>query len=113
MNKIDLNLISDPLDFNDDGHAILNLAGSYGMVNKDGHVVIPFDYSKLAHSEDSERPLILANKNNRFGFLDAAHNVVIPFEYSEATIFENDRAIVCKDDKHFIINSKNKVIGKL
>lgn len=113
MNKLDLDQITDQITFNKNGRAIINFEGKFGMVDTDGNIVIPFQYSHLCHCEEPNGHLILANLNNRYGFIDSKNNIAIPFDYSEATVFENDRSIVCKDDKHYVIDSKNKVIRKL
>ena len=72
-----------------------------------------YDYLHIMEGDDLKNPMIIANKNNKFGVIDVNNRVIIPFEYSDikrnfswklARLFE-----VTKDGKnYFYIDNNNK-----
>lgn len=62
--------------------------GKYGMIDKEGSVIIPFEYDQLDQRGYTGEYLGLedgylgAVKDNKFGIVDINNNVVIPFEHS-------------------------------
>src|SRR5699024_728068 len=48
--------------------------------------------------------------NGRFGFVDSVGKLVIQPEYSDVRLFKNGFAVVKKDGKYGVINTKNEVV---
>lgn len=69
----------------------------YGVIDKNGKVIIDVKYRWLSDSSDSG--LISAqNDANKYGFIDKTGNTVIPFQYTDAGSFSEGLAYV-RDDK--------------
>ena len=72
-----------------------------------------YDYLHIMEGDHLKNPMIIANKNNKFGVIDVNNKIIIPFEYSDikrnfswklARLFE-----VTKDGKnYFYIDINNK-----
>lgn len=72
-----------------------------------------YDYLHIMEGDDLKNPMIIANKNNKFGVIDVNNKIIIPFEYSDikrnfswklARLFE-----VTKDgENYFYIDINNK-----
>ncbi|AZB09504.1 WG repeat-containing protein [Chryseobacterium sp. G0162] len=82
-----------------------NLKGQYGMVNSNGSIVIPFEYSEL---EKLNQDLFLGKKNGKVGILDKSGRLRIPFEYKSLDRLDDNGQLFIADDK--IINLDNKPI---
>lgn len=85
--------------------------GKYGMIDKEGSVIIPFDYDHL-YCEDYNHPYcedkfydgyLGAVKDNKFGVVDINNNVVIPFEHSK-----DDFLGIAYPDIYFLRRPTNK-----
>ena len=82
--------------------------GKYGGIDKNGKIVIPFEYDKIGELHNG---LIAASKNNLWGFIDTNGNIKIPFEYEKAHQFkQDDLAEVAKYGKSFLINKQGQCI---
>lgn len=99
------------------------LQGYYGIVNletfespldyRQFQLYPQYEYLYVMESKDSEKPMVIATKNDRFGIIDIDNNIIIPFEYADikrnfswkmARMFE-----VTKDGKnYFYIDENNK-----
>lgn len=97
--------------FGDTGLAILsNNNDLYGAVDKQGSVVIPFEYSKLFNVSNG---LFACEKDGKWGYLDAATlKVAIPLQYDQASSFGGSlaAAVVVQGDKTFLIDRKGEAI---
>lgn len=82
-----------------------NLKGQYGMVNSNGSIVIPFEYSEL---EKLNQDLFLGKKNGKVGVLDKNGRLRIPFEYKSLDELDDNSQLFIADDK--IIDLDNKPI---
>ncbi len=65
--------------------------GKYGMVDKTGKVVVPFEYDLL---NDPSEGLIPAQKNSRWGYINDKNVWVVQPKFKEAGDFKNGVAIV-------------------
>lgn len=99
--------------FNKLGIGIICIDGNFGAINSEGKVIIPLEYDNLIDFEELESELVLASKNNLWGYISWENEVKIPFEYSYASVFENNRAKVSKNNKSYIINSKNQILEEI
>lgn len=109
--------------------AVVSVNGIYGVVNRNGEVVIPIIYDDaMGHFSDG---LLAVKKGQKWGYVDAHHNIVIPFEYDNlytygsavdaifiyngspkgtADYFRNGTVLVRKNDKISIIDKQNKTV---
>ena len=89
----------------EEGLADVKKDGKYGYIDKEGHVVIPFEYD---YAEDFSEGLAQVRKDGKYGFIDKEGHVVIPFEYDDAEDFSEGLAHVEKDGEWFYINQKGE-----
>lgn len=83
--------------------------GIYGATDKDGNVVIPFEYEYLGSFSEG---LAAAKKDGKYGFIDKSGNVIIPFMYEGAGSFENGKAYVWDENyRGMEINRQNEVVS--
>jgi hypothetical protein len=84
----------------------------YGLIDVNGNTIIDFNYMDLKIVNDG---LIAAqsSKTKKWGYIDLQENVIIPFKYDYASTVEEDKAIVRKNDKQFIINLRNKTVDSI
>lgn len=96
--------------FNEHALASLqNADGTWGAVNKEGKIVLPFQYENLGIFEEG---VAAFSKNAKFGFLDIEGNEVIKPQFDEVTPFVNGVAIVRQGKTGFAIDKKgNKIKG--
>ena len=89
--------------------------GKYGCIDKNGNVIINFEYDRLGFFSEG---LISARKEDKIGFIDKEENIVIDFQYDyiydkehfvhlsylwDMPQFKEDVALVFKDDSAFYI----------
>ncbi len=122
-----------------DGVARVLLDKKYGFIDRDGNEILEPIYDKASNFSDGLAAVFLfdstadyvmhnkdwviineryvsidyAHKYGRWGFINRAGEFVIPIQYYEATPFYNDRAVVSKDGKTYIINRQGEQIAKL
>ncbi|HLR38105.1 MAG TPA: WG repeat-containing protein [Chitinophagaceae bacterium] len=65
---------------------------------------------KSAPSADKDHLTPWLATNGRFGFVDSVGKLVIQPEYSDVRLFKNGFAVVKKDGKYGVINTKNEVV---
>ncbi len=87
--------------------AVAKKGGKYGMVDKTGKVVIPFEYDMLFSESEG---FMAAQKNGLWGFIDEKNTWVIQPQFKFGGFFENGFAVLMKDyDKQGAINKAGKV----
>lgn len=79
--------------------------GKYGMIDKNGKIVLPFDFNEISLRNKNE---ILLKKDNFFGMCNEKGKIFIPIEYSSEFEFYGELAMVKKGNESFYINRKNK-----
>ena len=108
-----------------EGLARVENGGKCGFIDKTGNVVIPLEYDADRYSHFSEG-LALVYKGGQYaaasqrimeggkcGFVDQSGKVVIPLEYDNATYFSEGLAIVEKNGRQYIINTKGNIVASL
>lgn len=76
------------------GFMVAQKDGKYGMIDKEGSVIIPFEYDHLGQKGYSRQyyefgdGYLGAVKDNKFGVVDVNNNVVIPFDRSKDTLLD-------------------------
>ncbi len=65
-------------------YAVVNMNGMKGIVDREGHEIIPVIYKELGNYEDElfKYGYVSAVLDGKFGFLDLQGNVTCPFTYS-------------------------------
>jgi|GEM_PF-2236038 len=76
-------------DFNE-GAAIVRYNGYYGVIDKSGNVIIPFEYDSV-HSSDN---MYIVKKDGYEGIINKNGNMVLPLKYGYVRPFNNERAVV-------------------
>ncbi|MBO5134905.1 MAG: WG repeat-containing protein [Bacteroidaceae bacterium] len=63
---------------------VRNQEGLYGVVDRDGREILPFEYSQLQEYVPQLKDgngYLWGKKNNKSGVIDPKNNIVVPFEY--------------------------------
>lgn len=81
--------------------------GKWGVVDKDGKVLIPIKYDEIDKNVEAE--LFTVKQNGKWGVADCSGRVVVPIEYDAPVIFKNDVASVKKDGEVRLI--KNPLVS--
>ena len=116
-----LDAIYDGFDILDKGFRIAEKGNLYGLIDKFGKEIIPFNYNELNHFRNKER--IKVCKNELCGVIDLQNNVIIPLEYSGIGLGEFDKNNEYSESKYIyeayknyevrmIIDEKNNIIHK-
>lgn len=92
-----------------DGMAIVEKDGKWGIIDNNNKVIIPFQYDRLTMSY-KEPYWIIARKNEKEGMIDRQGQIQIPFEYDDIGQFSDGLAKVEKEGKTAFINTHNKVV---
>lgn len=91
------------LPYFSNGFAVFKKDNKYGLVNKAGKTVIPFEYSSLYFFPVLNNTL-LANKSvvlyGNYGVINTNNKVIIPFEYDDIT--------APLPGKYFVVKKNNK-----
>ncbi len=96
--KINRNLYDDAYNFQE-GVAVVKHAGKFGMINKQGNVIVPLEYPVLRPMSNGLALFCEINAfgDSLYGYLNKAGEVVIKPQYSAATSFApNGLAGACK-----------------
>lgn len=91
------------------GLGICNRYDTWGAIDKNGEVKIPFNYNYLG-SIDSKGYILAKNLNNEVGFINTTLETLIPFEYTNGTEFKNSLAKVYKGYKCGLIDYNNNIV---
>lgn len=83
-------------NFGADNLAVVCKSDKYGLIDKNGKLLIPCIYKDALRSDG----LIPVKQNNKWGFINASGNVVIPFKFFFANGFSDEMCRV--EDKHYL-----------
>lgn len=85
-------------------------SGKLGMLDTNGELVIPYEYSVLFGADDVGN--IVAERNGSYGIIDRNNNIVVPFEYSSIGEIDDCDIYWVKDesDLYGFIDKEGKVI---
>jgi hypothetical protein len=81
--------------------------GKLGYLNKQGKLVIPYEYDKGYEFVDGRAHVI---KNNLSGFIDTTGKIIVPLMYDDLLHFNCGRAAIKKDRKWGFINREGKLV---
>jgi hypothetical protein len=82
------------------GTVIVSKEGVFGMIDKTGKDVIPFEYQRLKLQKNG---LILAQNDNKYGFINKRGKTVIDFKYSYADDFKNGLSEVSRSHNSIFV----------
>ncbi len=100
--------------FNKLGYGVIGIDGNYGAIDQDGKIIIPLIYSNLIDFAELESTHILAcDHNDKWGYINWKNEILIPFIYSYASVFQDGSAKICKDERYYIINTKNEILKEI
>lgn len=85
----------------------LAAVGKKGYIDKNGNIVIPFQYDGAGKFQEGLAPV---QRGRSWGYIDQKGEVLIPFQYEEAFVFSEGLASVKKDDKWMVIDNGGAVI---
>lgn len=93
----------------DDGYALVNKDGKWGIIDTNNKLIIPFEYDYLGMTY--QQPYwIIARKNEKEGMIDRQGQIKIPFEYDDIQQFAGGVVRVTKNAKTAFINQNNQVV---
>jgi hypothetical protein len=98
------------------GYGTVSNDSKYGMVDKDGNVVVPIIYQNLGNintdlqSLFNPELLIRAKKDGLWGYIDETGTVKIPFIYQGTNSFSDGLAAVKIGTKYGFINESGNLI---
>lgn len=108
-NKITELLYTHIYTFSQDGIAVVtDKAYISGAIDKNGKILIPFQYDYLAYDEASQQ--FLFSKNDKFGILDKNGKVFIPAKYDLLSFFNHGLAIFTVGDKTGLLDKNQKIV---
>lgn len=105
--------------FDKNGIAYASINEKAGFINRDGKILIPFQYDTWSPVTEYcyREGLFGIGKNGKFGFVNDKNQVVIPFIFEHNPMgmgcFENGKAIVIKNGQRVVINKKGQILQKL
>ncbi|MDM1071588.1 WG repeat-containing protein [Empedobacter brevis] len=87
--------------------APLSINNRFGLIDKEGHVIIPFDYQKLVLTTLNAYS---AQKDNKWGFITKSNQILIPFDYDVTSDYIENVCAVKKDGKWGFIDLLNQAV---
>lgn len=87
-------------------YAIVGIDGKYGVINKDGKVIIKPQYTNLSIRDDNNLiadGVLINDHGQRISIKDGV-TVIIPEGYEDAEVLQNGLILVKKDQKYGCIN---------
>lgn len=94
--------------FGDNGFAPVCQNKLFGYIDKNGKLVIDFQYSK-AHKFKNGLAIV-TNIKNKEGVIDSDNKVIIDFKYDEVNHFNDDLYIVKLNEKYGLVNTENIIV---
>ena len=83
---------------------------TWGFINEQGVLVIPFKYSKVGDFKEGVCPVIEKNGNGKIGFIDVNGKTIIDFAYDRVVKYYDGVIKVAKGDQ--IFEFKNEIYEK-
>lgn len=90
------------------GFAVVQKDNKFGVINKNGQVVIPVIYNRI---DQFYNGIALAIKGNKYGVLNTSGQPVIPFNYDDGGIASNGAIYMRQKSKTVIFDNRGKVIA--
>lgn len=91
------------------GLAKVRIGEKYGLINKIGKIVVPFEYDEIQQYPNDG--LRVVSKDNKEGVIDLKGNIVIPIEYDNLEFsYASDLFLAKKNEKYGFIDKSNNVI---
>lgn len=87
--------------------APISIDNQFGLIDKEGNVIIPFEYQKLVLTTVNAYS---AQKENKWGIITKSNQILIPFEYDLTSDFIENICAVKKDGKWGFIDLLNQVV---
>ena len=94
--------------FGDNGFAPVCQNKLFGYIDKNGKLVIDFQYSK-AHKFKNGLAIV-TNIKNKEGVIDSDNKVIIDFKYDEVNHFNDDLYEVKLNGKYGLVNTSNVIV---
>lgn len=101
-------------DFEDDGTAVINRGGLAGVIDREGNVVLPFEYAELQAAIDGYRPAKALEKhwNKHWGIINAEGKWFIEPKYNDIRVTRDNHILVDLSDGEINGNGIIKLTGK-
>ena len=93
--------------FDRNGLAPVSMNAKFGLIDIEGNVVIPFDYTSIVMSTINAYSVC---KNNKWGFITKSNQILIPIEYELTPDFIENLCAVKMDNKWGFIDLLNQII---
>lgn len=91
-------------------HFIVQKDDKHGLINKDGEIVIPLNYSYL--DLFSNKKLLRVEKDSKWGVIDIDENIILPLEYKIFSEFDDRLKVrlISDGSKSGYINEKAEIV---
>ena len=93
--------------FDRNGLAPVSIENKFGLINFEGEVIIPLEYTSIVMSTINAYSVY---KNNKWGFITKSNQILIPIEYDLTSDFIENLCAVKKDNKWGFIDLLNEII---
>lgn len=80
--------------------------GVYGYLDREGTVLIPFEYEMGAHEKNG---LITVKKDGKIGVINSKNREILKFEYDAIYYEDGERFIVLKDKGYYLLDRENEL----
>ena len=94
------------------GYAVLKKDGKYGIVDKKGNTVIPFEHETLSHFLTSKNYAAIGKTLSgkiMYGLISMQNKVTIPMEYESLTL-DSNLVVVRKNGKYGLMDVTGRVL---
>ncbi|MBR3654180.1 MAG: WG repeat-containing protein [Elusimicrobia bacterium] len=79
----------------------------YGIIDKQGNLIVKFDYEELNNLSEN---FVFYKENNKYGYIDIINNKKSKTRYDDIKIFKEGLAAVCIDEKWGFIDKDGKPV---
>ena len=97
----------DDIKYLNKNYFAVEIAGSWGVIDSYGHLVLPLEWDYITHSNDE---FYLVQKNSRYGLIDIFGNIKLPLKWSQLYHLSNGNYAAKKDSYYGVIDITEKVI---
>lgn len=87
-----------------------NKKEKFGCLDREGNVVIPFEYDLMLDFKNGLAPV---QKGNLFGYINKKGEMEIPLKYKAAFPFENNLALVADNNIEYSINREGEKVADM
>ena len=95
------------------GYAMVMRSGHYGIIDNEGHTVLPMEYDYASHCNSCyffQEGLAVVMKDGKFGYCDETGRIVIPIEYEHCFGFSSGLAPVKSKGLWGYINTEGEMV---